>query len=91
MREQDSKDEIDSFMKVATDVMFKKMSAKSGTKKLGEKAVAAMVKECIQIDKGSMEGKPVITSIDPGSLSYDANSKVLEAVNLIKKKINGII
>ena len=31
-------------MKVATDIMFTKMSAKSVTKKFGEKAAEAMVK-----------------------------------------------
>ena len=44
MREQESKDDRDSLMKVATDVMFTKMSAKSGINKFGEKAVVAMVK-----------------------------------------------
>ena len=31
-------------MKVATDFMFTQMSAKTGIKKFGEKAVSAMVK-----------------------------------------------
>ena len=44
MREQESKDETDSLMKIAKTVMFTKMSAKIGIKKFGEKVVAAMVK-----------------------------------------------
>ena len=47
MREQESKYETDSFMKLETDVMFTQMSAKSGINKFVEKAVVAMVKECI--------------------------------------------
>ena len=44
MREQESKDEIESFMKIAKNVMFTRISAKAGIKKFGEKAVKAMVK-----------------------------------------------
>ena len=44
MKEQESKDEIDSFMKVETDNMFTQMYAKVGINKFGEKSVAAMVK-----------------------------------------------
>ena len=70
MREQESKDETDSFMKIATNIMFTQMSAKEGIKKFGEKVVAAMVKEYRQIDKGTMEGNPVVTPIDTDKLSY---------------------
>ena len=34
MREHDSKDETDSFMRIATDVIFMQMPAKSGIKKI---------------------------------------------------------
>ena len=51
MREQKSKDDTDSLMKVATDVMFTQMSEKAGINKFGEKAVVAMVKEYIQIEE----------------------------------------
>ena len=54
MREQESQDETDSFMKLVTDVMFTKMSAKACIKIFREKVVAAMVKEYIQIGKGPM-------------------------------------
>ena len=36
-----------------------------------------------------MEGNPVVTPINPEILSYKYNRKALEAVNLIKEKING--
>ena len=63
MREQESKYETDSFMKVATNVMFTQMSEKAGIKKFGEKAMAAMVKQYRQTDKGTMEGNPVVTQL----------------------------
>ena len=44
MREQESKDETDSFMKIAKNIMFTQMSAKVGINKFEEKMVAAMVK-----------------------------------------------
>ena len=50
-----SKYETDSFIKLATDVMFVQMSANADINKFGEKAVAAMVKEYRHIDKGPME------------------------------------
>ena len=78
-------------MKVATDVMFTQISAKAGIKKFREKAVAAMVKEYRQIYKRPIEGKPVVTPIDPDTLSYKKNRKALETVNLIKDNRNSII
>ena len=65
MREQESKDETDSFMKVATEVVFTQISEKVDIKKFLEKKVAVMVKEYKQIEKGPMEGKPFVTPIDP--------------------------
>ena len=64
-------------MKVDTDVMLMKMYAKASIKKFGEKAVAATVKEYIQINKGDMEVKPVITPIYPDTLSYEENSNAI--------------
>ena len=57
-------------MQVATDVMFTQMSEKAGIKKSGEKPVTDMVKKYRQIDKGPMEGTPIVTPIDPDTLSY---------------------
>ena len=38
-----------------------------------------------------MEGKPVITPIDPDALSFKYKRNVIEEVNLIKKNICGKI
>ena len=80
-------------MKLATKVMFMQISANVGINKFREKAVSAMVKYYRQIDKRTIEGKPVATYINPDTLSYRYKRKGLEAVNLIKenmdKKING--
>ena len=55
-------------MKTETNVMFTKMSAKTDIKKFGEKAVSSIVKEYNQIEKGTIEGNPVVTPIDPDTL-----------------------
>ena len=49
--------------------------------------MTSVMKEFRKIDKGSMSGKPVVTPINPDTLSFDDKSKVLEAVNVIKEKI----
>ena len=49
--------------------------------------MADMLKYYRKIDKGPMEGKPVITPIGPYILSFEKERKLLEAVNLIKEKI----
>ena len=64
--------------------MFTQMSGKDGIKKFGDEEVTDMVREYIQIDKGTMEGKPVVTTIDPYTLSFEKKRKVIEAVNIIK-------
>ena len=57
-------------MKVSTGVMFTNISSKAGIKKFVEKAVKTMVKEYRQIGKSLVEGKTVVTPIDPDTLSY---------------------
>ena len=49
--------------------MFIQMSAKEGIKQLGEKAIAAMVKELKQLNNGAMKGKPVVVPINPSKLT----------------------
>ena len=68
MMEQESKYDADPLKKLSTHVMFTHMPANAGIKKVWEKSVTAMVKEYRQIDKGAMEGKPVVTPIDPYKL-----------------------
>ena len=50
-----------------------------------------MVKYCIHIEKGPMEGNTVVATIDPDTVSYEYKRNSIEAVNLIKDKITGII
>ena len=45
------------------------MSAKQGIKKFGDRAIAAIIKECIQLDKGAFPGKPVVEPIFAKDLS----------------------
>ena len=50
-----------------------------------------MVKELKQLNNGLMKGKPVVVPIDPSKLKKIEKRAALDAVNLIKKKINGDI
>ena len=78
-------------MKVATNVMFTQMFAKSGIQIFGEKSVAPMIKELSKFDKGPMTVKPFVGPINPDTLSFYDKKNVLEAVNLIKEKRCGKI
>ena len=71
---------------IATKVMFTQMSAKKGIKMFGEHAIAAMFKEYKQLDKGAVDGKPVIRPIDTSQLTLEQKRKAMRVVNLIKKK-----
>ena len=73
------------------DVMFTQMSVKRGIKLFKERAVAAMIKELTQLDKGGMGRKPVVISIDPKLLTPEKRKLALEAVHLIKEKRDGKI
>ena len=70
---------------------FDQMTAREGFKRFGEDAVIAMLKEYTQLDKGAVEGKPVIEGISADSLSEEQKKQALEAVNLIKKKNSGLV
>ena len=48
-----------------------------------------MMKELIQLDGGVMPGKPVITQIDPDTLTVEEKKNALNAVNSIKLKRDG--
>ena len=74
-------------MKVATNFTFTQMSAKADIKIIEEKAVAAMIREFRQIDKGPMQYKTVITLIDLDTLSFKDKKRALEVVNLIKENM----
>jgi hypothetical protein len=87
----DINQDMDSYMSLATKVMFTQMNAKKGIKRFGERAIAAMFKEYKQMDEGPMPGKPVFGVCDSTKLSWEEKRQALEAVNLIKEKRCGKI
>jgi hypothetical protein len=83
--------DMDSYMSLATKVMFTQMNTKEGIKRFGERAIAAMYKEYKQIDEGPIPGKPVFGVFNSTKLSWEEKKQALEAVNLIKEKRCGKI
>jgi len=83
--------DMNTYYSMACDVMFTQMSAKKGIKMFGERAIAALLKEYNQMDKGPMPGKPVFGAVDYHTLSEQEKKEALEAVNLIKEKRDGKI
>ena len=73
------------------NVMFTQMSAKRGIKMYKERAIAAMMNELSQLDKGVVDGQPVVIPIDPSLLSQEKRRNAMEAVHLIKEKRDGKI
>ena len=88
MKKEQPKKQADAnyFLKTTIDVMFTQMSARWGMKLFKERAVAAMIKELTQLDKGAMDGKPVVIPTDPKLLTPEHKKLALEAVHLIKEK-----
>ena len=56
--------------------MFTQMQAKEDIKRFGEEAVAALIKEFSQLDKGAIPGKPVVCPVDPSTLSYEERKRL---------------
>ena len=83
--------DVETSIKAAVNVMFMQMQATRGFKLFGERAVAAMIKELIQLEEGPMPIKKVVTTINPDTLSAEDKAKSLNAVNLIKQKRDGTI
>ena len=77
-----------SFFQMAMNATFlsAQMSAKQGIKKFGDRAIAAIIKECIQLDKGAFPGKPVVEPIFAKDLSELEKKAAMSAVSLIKEK-----
>ena len=80
---------IDEYKACVNTCFAQQFSANKGFKEYGERAVTAMMKELVQLDKGAIEGKPVIEAIDYESISKDERNKALDAVNLIELKRDG--
>ena len=67
---------------------YNQMSAKTGFRKFGQEAVAAIVKEFNQLNEGAVPGKPVVMPMDTTTITSLENKKASRAVNLIKEKRN---
>ena len=76
-------------MSKCMDICFVQMHATKGIKQLGERAVAAMIREFAQLVEGAVEGKPAVDAITPESLSEEDKYRALDAVNLIDLKRDG--
>ena len=72
-------------------VLLTQMSAYKGIKKHGQVAIAALFKELKQLDRGVLEGNPVVVPQNPDVLTPEEKKRALEAVNLIKEKRDGDI
>ena len=82
--------ESQSIFSVCVNTCFtQQMSVNKGFRKFGEAAVAAMLKELNQLDKGAVPNKPVIEPIDYDTLNYDERKKALDAVNIMELKRDG--
>ena len=78
--------DVEASMKYALNVMFTQMQATRGFNLFGESAVVAMIKDLRQFEEGPMQGKKIVSEIDPDILSAERKSKALNAVNLNKQK-----
>lgn len=67
------------------------MNAHKGFKRLGQRAVTAMLKEFEQLDCGVFPGKPVVEPVDYDTITKEEMKLVMEAVNLIKEKKGGTV
>ena len=71
------------------DIMFTQMPATEGFKRFGEKAVATIFNEFIQLDKSVTKNNPAVMPADPKTLSEKNIRESLPAVNLIKENRTG--
>lgn len=72
-------------------MMFTHMPEKKGIQHYGEKAIAAIVKECRQMNDSVMPGKHVLCPINPTELTREEKCKAMDAVTLINHKHDGKI
>eukprot|EP00957_Ditylum_brightwellii_P184533 14054952-Ditylum_brightwellii.AAC.1 len=76
----------DDCMSIVTKIIFSQMNAKKEIKMFGKHAVAALFKGYKQLNGEAVPGKPVISPIDPKTLTKKDRRQALETVNLIKEK-----
>lgn len=80
-----------SYMSRAVNVLFTQLPAREGIKKHGARAIAALVKEFRQLDKGPMAGKRVVEPVVYSTLTDEEKRDALEAITLTKEKRDGTI
>ena len=80
-----------SYMSRAVNVLFTQLPAREGIKKHGARAIAALVKEFKQLDKGPMDGKRVIEPVAYSMLTTEEKEEALEAITVTKEKRDGTI
>ena len=75
-------------MQMASNHVFlsAQMSASKGMKLFGERAIAAIIKECEQLDKGAFPDKPVVEPMHEHELTNEEKKAAMNAVSLIKEK-----
>ena len=62
------------------------MSAYKGFKEFGEQAVAATMKELVQLDQGAMPREPLVIEINPDQLTQKQKKKAFDTVNIMALK-----
>ena len=77
-----------TFLQMAVNTIFlsAQMNANQGIKRYGDRAIAALIKECGQLDKGAFPGKPVVEPIHSGDLTPEEKLQAMSAVAIIKEK-----
>ena len=85
-QKHDNRNYIDNYQNMARSVMFAQINAKKGIKIFGERTVATMPKEFLQMNEGPMSGKTVFGSQHASKMTPPQKKNTLEAINLIKEK-----
>ena len=82
-----------TFLQLAINTIFlsAQMNANQGIKRYGDRAIAALIKECVQLDKGAFPGKPVVEPMYVDGLTEEEKLKAMSAVAIIKEKRDGKI
>ena len=77
-----------TFLQLAINTVFlsAQMNTSQDIKRYGDRAVAALIKECVQLDKGAFPGKPVVEPVFADDLTPDERARAMSAVAIIKEK-----
>ena len=80
-----------AYMQAAVNVVFTQIHENKGINMFGERAIAETIKELKKLDEELMPVKTVVIPLKPDELTDVESSQSLEAVNLSKGEINGVI